>query len=83
MKMIEVRKDVYLDRPLMTTIAAGMRATETLNKLQSIKNGPFRKIEVPPTTVRIDKDGIRNSVSVIWARVDPTAKRCQLRTTGQ
>lgn len=47
----------------MTTSAAERKKTESYTKLPSAKNGQFCVTRVTPTTVTVDKDCIRKSVS--------------------
>lgn len=74
-KQIEVGQYEYLERPPMTTSAEERLVTASYSKLLFLKTGPFRLIEVMPTTVTIDKDGTRNTVPVDWAPVAPAANK--------
>lgn len=58
----------------MTTSAAKGLVTKSYNKLLSVKTGPFKVVEVSPTTVPIDEDGIYNTVSVDRSTVALTAR---------
>lgn len=48
--------------------------TEAYNKLMPPETGPFRVIEVPPTTISIDAVGTGNTVSIYKATLAPSAK---------
>lgn len=62
----------------MATSAATGVATQSYIKLLSAKTAPFRIIDVWPAAVTIDRNRMRNSVSVERAAVAQTAKE---RTT--
>lgn len=74
-KKKDARQYVYLDRPPVITSTTERLVTESHSKLQSVKTGPFRVIKVAPTTVKNDKDGVGNMVSVKGATVAQRRKR--------
>lgn len=61
---IEAGQCIYFHRVQVTTSAAECRETESGNKLLSSKTRPCRVIKVTPATVMIDKEIIRNIVSM-------------------
>lgn len=74
-KNIDAGQYIYYDREPVTTSAENCLATESNNKLLSVKTGTSRIIQILPTTVTTDKDSIRNTVSVYRATVAPTLKQ--------
>lgn len=74
-KNIEVRQYVNLEQPPITTSAAELPTTESSSKLLSAKTVPFRVVDVTPTTMKIDKEGKRSTVSMDRPTVAPTAKK--------
>lgn len=65
---------IYLYHAPMTTYAAGHLAKESYSKLKSAKTGPFKVIEASPTTIKMDEDGARNTVSINGDTLAPSAK---------
>lgn len=58
----------------MATSAAKCLATESYSKLLSSKTRPLRAMEMTPTSVTMDEDCIRNTVSVDRDTVASKAK---------
>lgn len=48
-------------------------ATESFNKLMPLEPGPFKVVEVSPTTVTIDEDGIHDTVRIVRPTLAPPA----------
>lgn len=61
---IEVGRQMHLDRPSVTTSTPECLASESNSKLLSVKMGLSRITEVSTTTVKIDEEDMRNSVSL-------------------
>lgn len=68
-KKIEVGQYVYIDQPPITTYIAEGLAAGLYCKLLSVKTRSQREIEVRPTTVAIDENGIQNTIPVDLATV--------------
>lgn len=74
-RKLNLSLDIYLDRPAMKTSAEERLATRTYSELLSTRTGPLIVVKVTTTRAAIDKDGIRNKVSVDRATVVPNAKK--------
>lgn len=62
------------NRPHITTSTAERLTTMLCSKILFIRPGLFGVVEVMPTPMTIDEDGIRNTVSVDHATVVPAKK---------
>lgn len=65
---------ISLDRPPMTTSTADRMMTESYSKLMPPKTRRFKIIEVSPTPIRIEEDGVWATVSIDQATLSPSAK---------
>lgn len=61
----------------MTTPAPENLANALYNKLMPRQTGPFKIIEVSPTTLKIDDDGIQMTVSVDLDTLTSSAKHAE------
>lgn len=58
----------------MTTSSAENLETESYNKLMLRHKEPFKVIELFPTAIMIDEEGIRNTASTYLAALSPSEK---------
>lgn len=65
---------IYFKRPLMTTSPAEHLMTESYSKLLAFKGGSFMVIYISSRAETIEKNGIRNTVSVDRTTVALVAK---------
>lgn len=66
--------EIYLDRAPIVTSAPERLATDSYSKLMPPETVPFKILKLSPTTVTIDEDGVRNSISINQATLAPSAK---------
>lgn len=82
LKKIKFEQYASLGRSPMNTSTVECLATELYSKILSIKTVPSQEIEVSPTTVTNNEDGIRNTVLVHRATGAPAAKQAPIKNNN-